>query len=446
MAYTKVLAIRARLDKKVAYAANEEKTALDRAVDYAENPAKTEQLLFTTALNCQSPVSAYAEMMKTKQKWGKADKVLGYHFIQSFSPGEVTPEQAHTIGVEFARRCFGDSFEVVIGTHLDRDHLHSHIVVNSVSFVDGHKYHSSPESYYNNIRGVSDELCRENGLSVIEPAGHGRHYAEWKAEQEGKTTVRDIIRADIDAAILASFTLKSFWDELRRRGYRLRLDRKHKAVSPPGRAFFRIDGLGPDYTEEAIQARIERQRRTGRYQPPVTPSPHRRYRYRGKFTGAKKLHGFKALYYHYLYLLGKVKKRRASPRVRKRLSADLICFDRYMAQYRYLSEKRIDTIRDLEQYQDAVEIQIKALTDSRQGLYAERRDCTNEREKAALSEKIARCTDALRAYRKERRMCERIAADAARLRERLQQAERKPPAAQYRTQERKVGKERHFNE
>ena len=100
-------------------------------------------------------------MVATKKKYSKEGKVLAYHYIESFKPGEVTPELAHKIGVEFAQECFGDRFEVVIGTHLDRHHLHNHIVVNSVSFVDGGKLRSTPKSYYNEIRKVSERLCRE---------------------------------------------------------------------------------------------------------------------------------------------------------------------------------------------------------------------------------------------------------------------------------------------
>ena len=201
MAITKIIAIRDRLDKRVNYVVNSEKTSLDASVLYATNPEKTEQSFFTAVLNCESVKTACAEMADTKKRWNKTGSVLGYHFIQSFAPGEVTPEQAHEIGMEFARRMFGERYEVVIGTHLDKAHLHNHIVINSVSFVDGQKYHSSPESYYNDVRGTSDELCRENDLSVITPQGKGKHYGEWKAEQDGKPTVRSIIREDIDRII-----------------------------------------------------------------------------------------------------------------------------------------------------------------------------------------------------------------------------------------------------
>lgn len=180
-------------------------------------------------------------MSATKKRWRKTGGVLGYHFIQSFAPGEVTPEQAHEIGMEFARRMFGERYEVVIGTHLDKAHLHNHIVINSVSFVDGQKYHSSPESYYNEVRGTSDELCRENDLSVITPQGKGKHYGEWKAEQDGRPTVRSIIREDIDRIIGEAYTYQTFLLLLQRNGYAIKSgpNRKYTAVRPPGAKRFK---------------------------------------------------------------------------------------------------------------------------------------------------------------------------------------------------------------
>ena len=131
MAYTKIFAIRKRLDKSVAYAANEKKTALDEIIQYVVNRNKTEKRLFESSINCDSPQTAFHEMQETKQRWQKIGGVLGYHLIQSFAPDETTPEEAHKIGVEFARQLYGDRYEVVIGTHLDKAHLHNHIVINS---------------------------------------------------------------------------------------------------------------------------------------------------------------------------------------------------------------------------------------------------------------------------------------------------------------------------
>lgn len=134
MAYTKIIVIRGRLDKCLRYAANEEKTYLETAVDYALDRDKTERVCFETAINCGRD-TAYEDMTQTARRWGKQNRVRkGYHVIQSFRPGEVTPEQAHAIGAELAQRALGGQYEVVVATHLDRTHLHNHVVFNAVSF------------------------------------------------------------------------------------------------------------------------------------------------------------------------------------------------------------------------------------------------------------------------------------------------------------------------
>ena len=266
MAITKIIAIRDRLDKRVNYAVNGGKTSLNAGIDYAVDSDKTEQPQFVTTLNCSNAATAYAEMQETKSRFGKLGGVVGYHFIQSFAPGEVTPEQAHAIGVEFARRLFGDRYEVVIGTHLDKAHLHNHVVVNSVSFVDGKKYHSSPGSYYFDVRSTSDSLCRENDLPVIVPQGKGKHYAEWKAENAGRSTIRSVIRGDIDSIIGEAYTYETFLMLLRRRGYVVQNNpnRKYVTVLPPGgKRAIRLDSLGDGYTEQDIRRRLAAQREGG---------------------------------------------------------------------------------------------------------------------------------------------------------------------------------------
>lgn len=155
MAVTKILAVTNRLDKRVAYVANEQKTHLDASMPYITNPEKTEQSFFTSAINCRSVQTAFAEMMATKRCFGKTDGVQAYHIIQSFAPGEVTPEQAHRIGLRFCEQLLENRYEVVIGTHLDKAHLHNHILINSVARDNGAKYHSNRRSYYQQIRRLS---------------------------------------------------------------------------------------------------------------------------------------------------------------------------------------------------------------------------------------------------------------------------------------------------
>ena len=415
MAYTKIFAIRARLDDRVKYAINGEKTELDEKIGYAADPQKTHTVRFVTALNCRSADTAFDTMRRTKEKFGKTGGVLGYHFIQSFAPGEVTPEQAHEIGCEFARRLFGEDFEVVVGTHLDKAHPHNHIIANSVSRTDGHKYHSSPESYYHTVRGTSDGLCRENGLSVITPQGKGKHYAEWSAEQGGKPTVRSIIRADIDAVIRQAYTYDSFLMLLRKNGYEVRHgpDRKYTTVKPPGaKRAIRLDSLGEGYTEADILQRLSQQRSSG-LALPVIAHPVKRYRVRGKLTEVrrKKITGFHALYLRYLYLLRGGRRKKLPTKLPFSVKREVIHLEQYERQFKYLLSSGITTEAEMEQRIRVLEWDIRLLEEQRKPLYRERRTTDDEEAKTRYSAEIDCQTAALREKRRELRLCRRIQSD-----------------------------------
>ena len=427
VAYTKVFAIRARLDKRVRYITDGEKTSLASSITYISNPEKTEQFFFTSVLNCSSVDTALSEMMETKQQFGKMGGVLGYHFIQSFQPREVTPEQAHAIGLEFAKRLFGKRYEVVISTHLNKHHLHNHLVVNSVSCVDGQKYHSSPESYYNDVRGTSDALCRENDLSVIAPQGKGKHYAEWKAEQGGKPTVRGVIRADIDAIIHQAYTYDSFLMLLRKNGYEVRRgpNRKYTTVKPPGaKRAIRLDSLGEGYTEADILLRLSRQRHGG-MAPPIIAHPVKCYRVKGKLSTVrkKKITGFYALYLRYLYLLRGNRRKKLPPKLPFSVKREVIHLERYEQQFKYLLSSGITTETELEQRIRVLEWDIRLLEEQRKPLYQERRNAKDEETQARYSVEIEQQTAALREKRRELRLCRRIQSDVPRVSQQCQQVQ-----------------------
>lgn len=427
MAVVKVYAVRSKLKRAVEYAANEDKTSLDNIIEYAANPDKTEQRVFETAINCSSVETAYKEMVATKQKYGKEGKVLAYHYIESFKPGEVTPELAHKIGVEFAQKCFGDRFEVVIGTHLDRHHIHNHIVVNSVSFVDGGKFRSTPKSYYNEIRKISDELCRKYELSVIEEPQHkGMHYAEWKAINEGKPTIRGQVREELDEIIKASPTMQVFWLELKRRGYvvhRRGENIKYTSIIPPfGKRPVRLDKLGTDYSEEAIKQRIIAQQ-NGIYI--MQPSELKKvYKIKGNIRTAprKKLRGFQALYFHYLYLFKKIRKRRTPQRVSFFMREELIKMERYQKQFRFLYDNSIETAEQLKQYQSAQEERINDLVEQRKKLYNERKN-KDEQGKEEITKQVTAINFILKKCRADVRMCKAIFTDTEKLEEKYRQAQ-----------------------
>lgn len=437
MAITKIYAIRNRLDKRVSYAINEEKTNLDGMIEYAVNPNKTEQRLFQSTLYCENIETAFDEMMNTKKEFGKLGGVLGYHFIQSFKPGEVTPEQAHQYGIEFAHRVFNDRFEVVIGTHLDKSHLHNHIVINSVSFRDGKKYHSSPESYYNVVRATSDEICRENNLFVIEPKTKGKHYAQWKAEKDGTPTIRSQVKQDIDDMIAQSLNFSTFLAALKKAGYTVKYGNvKHTAVKPPhGKRFIRLDGLGENYTDDAIRERIMA---ITSWKPKSLPEP-KRYYFRGNFKKTKKCTGLRAQYFRYVYLIRGARKGTASKKVSRYLLEDTIKFERYLKQHKFLIKHKIDTADELIVLQSSLENEIDHLVIVRKPLYDERRNAENEEMKQLVSDEITEINLTLKAIRSDLRLCKQITKDNETVQERVhdtQELQNKKEEKQYESRKR----------
>ena len=260
MAYTSIIPVH-RLDSSIAYIKDEKKTSkrteagsLEEAVAYAMNREKTEQAVFEDAIGCTCD-SAFADMVATKKRFHKMEGVQGYHLIQSFAEGEVTPELAHLIGQELADELLKGKFEAVVTTHLNTRHYHNHIVFNSVSMEDGRKYHSNAKSYYEEVRKISDAICVKYGLSVIpEKGGKGKSYSQWQAERDGKPTWRTAIRMDIKEAVQECFTWKQFLAQMEQRGYVWKWNQKYPSLKAPGmERFVRLKSLGKNYTETAIR-------------------------------------------------------------------------------------------------------------------------------------------------------------------------------------------------
>lgn len=251
MATTKILPVRKRLKDCLDYAANPKKTeifrgdALDRLMHYTQNEDKTEHQLYVTGFNCD-PQNACLIMEATKRRWHKdiGHGNVGYHIIQSFKPGEASPDQVHQIGCELARRCLADRFECTVSTHLDKGHLHNHIVVNSVSFMDGKMFRNDFKTYYQGIRKVSDDLCRQNQLSVIETDGRGISYGEWRNRREGKPTLRGMVKADVEMALAESSDFDDFVGKLHQMALAVSVEVCGRlGISPPADAADRLNGL-----------------------------------------------------------------------------------------------------------------------------------------------------------------------------------------------------------
>ena len=409
MAYDKIITIRTRLDDCLRYVQDGEKTALSLALDYIEDSGKTaldDEVILQSAINC-TVENCYLDMQRTKERFGKPGGVVGYHIVHSYAPGETTPELAHEAGVEFARRLLGDKYEAVICTHINKEHLHCHIVFNSVSFVDGVKYRNAFKDYFEDIRGISNEVSRKYGFSVIQPEGSGQHYAEWNAERSGKTTIRDLVRQDLDAAIAASFTFASLLDILRKRGYTVKYSSnvKHTAVRPPGgQRFVRVESLGLGYTEAELMQRLNEQRHEPEPTAPVF-SAQKRYtiRRRPRRYPPVKRGSFRALYLYYLYLLSPRKKR--PQKVPFETRAEIRRAKQYRQQFFLLQKYHIDTKPELEMLSDALSNKMQILVDRRKELYALRREQPSE----PLNADIDALTAQLRPLRRELRLCGKIA-------------------------------------
>ena len=422
MAYTSVIPVR-RLDRAVKYVMNKEKTtavSLQDALDYASNRDKTEKSCFESSYACTLE-TAFADMRQTKERWHKSGGVQGYHLVQSFAAGEVTPELAHQIAKELADRVLGGRYEYVIGTHLNTGHIHSHIVWNSVSCVDGKKYRSNYKSYVTEIRAVSDELCRKYKLSVIdtENSKHvAKPYVEWLAEKNGQPTWRTAIRQDVDEAIQQSLTWRQFLNALERNGYEVRMGRKYPVLRPSGKErFVRFKTLGKRYTPEAIQTRILYPRS---YRPYVENPP-------GRLRSGKprrKLTGLRALYYRYLYELGALprKPRRPSYAVRQ----DAYKLDQRIRQMEFLSKHNIDTLAQLETHRKALQTEIGQLQTKRKQLPK-----TDDVQLQCESVHTA-----LKQLRQEERLCRKIAEHSLEVQQHLTEARRDRAAQQQREQER----------
>ena len=425
MAYTSVIPVR-RLDRAVKYVMNKEKTtavSLQDALDYAANRDKTEQSCFESSYACTLE-TAFADMRQTKERWHKLGGVQGYHLVQSFAAGEVSPELAHQIAKELADRVLGGRYEYVIGTHLNTGHIHSHIVWNSVSCVDGKKYRSNYKSYVTEIRAVSDELCRKYKLSVIdtENSNHvAKPYVEWLAEKNGQPTWRTAIRQDVDEAIQQSLTWRQFLSAMERKGYEVRMGRKYPVLRPPGKErFVRFKTLGKRYTPEAIQTRILYPQS---YHPYVeNPRTIKHGRLHSGKKPRRKLTGLRALYYRYLYELGALprKPRRPSYAVRQ----DAYKLDQRIRQMEFLSKNSIDTLAQLETHRKALQTEIGQLQTKRKQL-PKTDDVQSQRESV---------NTALKQLRQEERLCRKIAEHSIEVQQHLTEA-RRDRAEQQREQE-----------
>ena len=470
MATTSIWSVKGWLGKLVIYVENPNKTTnpqyyekaeltekqaqtLLDVIDYAADPSKTDAVMhdeniethqqFVTGINCL-PTTARDEMQAVKKRFGKEDGVIAYHGYQSFAPGEADPKTAHEIGIRLAKELWGEKYQVVVATHLDKEnHLHNHFVVNTVSFVDGIRYHRTGKDYHD-MQVASDNLCREYGLSVIENIQYGKskQYGEWRAEQEQRPTWRGFIKADIDEAIRMSLTEKQFFRHLEEKGYEIKMG-KDISVRPQGKERFvrLMRNFGEEYSIENIRRRILSQYIPEK--PLAEPERKtRHYRMQGSMKTVRKITGFRALYFHYCYKLGIFPKDR--PQNRKRLHfllrEDLLKLNNISQEVRLLVRHKIDTAEQLSLYKNGLEVQIEKLSAERKALYKKQRTvkCQSDPKLAeAVKKEIDGLTEQLKNLRREVHLCDDIAQRSGVITEKLKAV---------REDEQNQGKEKQQNE
>lgn len=430
MAVTSIWPIKNNLKSVIDYVQNPEKITeeyytenaalhiIDGVVEYAADEVKTERRQYVSCINC-AELTAAKEFAYTHRLWKKQSGRPCYHGYQSFKPGEVNAQMAHAIGVELAQRLWGDRFQVVVATHCNTGVYHNHFIVNSVSFRDGVKFFNSHENY-RQMRAVSDELCREYGISVIDrPQRRGKNYGQYTAERNGKLTHSQMIRSDIDRAVAASQTARDFFLQLREMGYTVTTHGtsgaplKHPKLTPPGSTKnYRFDTLGEEYALERILERV----REGSFYRPIEPQRRSRHMKTARMP-AKKLTGLRALYFRYCYELGVIVKHpERTGRVSYLLREDALKLERYIAETKLLIANRIEDIDDLEEYKAALNQKIDRLSAERNELRNRLRRAVRAQDEsgaAAIRTEIQRVSVDMRNARKEVDYCADIAERSA---------------------------------
>ena len=417
MAIVYIIPIHTHLDRTLAYVSNKHKTEnenyeevfldLHSVLNYTVDDLKTEKQFYVSEVGLTSLETAFTEMMNTKKFYNKKDGNLGYHIIQSFAPGEGTPESIHDIGVDFVKRAF-NGYEAVVATHLNTDCLHNHIVINSVCVETGKKFNDCMESYYD-LRQISDELCREYGLSVIEnPNKRTRKpYDLYMAEKNGEWTKDAIIKRDIDECILKTTSERGFYTEMRKLGYTFNFERKYPTISHPKfERPRRLKTLGEGYTPQDIERRL--MSKWQRYKIDIPEQDNLVQ----EFFEPLNEPNYREVYVSFVTVVQYVKKNPNTNReIDKYLIDEMRKLDKLIEQQNLLCDNDIETPEQLENYKDSCESELQECDEARE-CYRKMVKAAgrkgDETEVAKIKDEISLLTERMKILRKDIRICDRI--------------------------------------
>ena len=421
MGITKIWAIKDTLSRVVGYAENAEKSGfsdMQQVLHYAQNGEKVtsgpEKTMYVTTLHCRRD-HACEDMQYVKRHFNKTGGNLAYHCVQSFKTSEVSPELCHQLGVELARRIWGERFQVLIATHFNTGTYHNHLVINSVSYKDGQKFNCDKRAFYR-MREISDELCREHNLTVIEHPKGKTPRSIYFAEKNGQDTRFNLMRKAIDYAICMYRDLEHVEKILLGLGFVLRYDEKLKYPtirSVDSKKAVRLWRLGAEYEIERIRQRMKERPLEVKYQSQFWYQEDRQ-KWRKKYPVPPQHQSiaqliltqsnFYRLYLHYCYLLGAIPKRRTprkpfSPALRLELQR----LDAITAQTRLLCREGLETAEQVTQFLKRTQEKMQAIEKQRNGIYHKLRRCNDSEKQKSLKDQRDSCTQQLAQLRKDRK-------------------------------------------
>lgn len=382
------------------------KDRLDNTIEYVVNGEKTEKKLYVSGINCM-PDTAIYEMRNTKKQFFKATGIQCFHGVQSFVKGEVTPEQAHEIGIKLAEELWGDKFQVVVSTHLNTDNLHNHFVLNSVSFLDGKRFCNTKKDYAT-MRNASDKLCGEYGLSILKQEEKYNKYAT-------SSLYKELMKDSIDYAIANAKDYNEFIKILKDLDYIV--TDKNSTLSirrEPYKRNTRIERqFGNNYSKENIYKRIIEMQPEFQYSPDSYLLIYRTYK---KYNEIKEQHyqnkgSISWLIFHYEKLFGINTENAIKSNITK-MTPELISaikkMDEFSKQVRFVCKNNINTEQELLDYQKSTYKKINPLKSEREKLWKKLKRAKTDEEKATIESQIVEISKKITPLTEEIKHCNNI--------------------------------------
>ena len=393
------------------------KKNLEAVINYAMNGEKTENGILVSAINCL-PQTAYSQMMLTKKAFHKEDGRLGYHIIQSFNGNEISPDKCNKIGMELAEELWGDKYQVIVCTHTNKQNVHNHIVLNSVSFIDGTKYHNSNVEIAL-LRETNDDICRKYGLSIIKSTKAIQVSDIVKsriANYNRNSGKMELIKTDIDEAIKDAQKYQEFVDILNYKGYYIKKSGNCISISSPyyNRNIRLARAFGEDYTFDNIKTRIYN---SDLYEYKNANKQEKIYTVR-IYDGIKidqeklKISSFYRLYVHYLYLLGKLPPKIHYEERTKEYYQEIDKFNKLADEMSLICTYNLNSKEDTQNLRIKYIEEVTPLKSEREKLRQLYRKSTNETDMSFLEYKINNITEDIDKINSKIQTCKRIIATA----------------------------------